>query len=287
MIRYPKALDDLELKIEAKYPGWLKRAKDRTEKFEIAGCYDEKSSIWSEIKPLYMSLQKCKCIYCEMEGECSAIQWELEHFRPKSNVRKWPPAKSDFNYDFDLGGDSKGYHLLAYHPQNYSISCKTCNTPYKSDYFPVAAPRIEGKPHPTDYLIEQALLVYPLGMIDEDPEDLILFNGVQAEPAYTREEDLKRWRRGRVMIDFFGLNRDGLQYLRAKYLLRTILPHYNSRLKSPNDPDIEENHTFLRSEKAPFSSCTKCFFDTCEIDGSHAQDVREECEKIIKRIEAG
>lgn len=31
-----------------------------------------------------------------------------------------------------------GYRSLAYHPQNYAVACKTCNTVVKKSYFPIA-----------------------------------------------------------------------------------------------------------------------------------------------------
>ena len=53
MIRYMVTEQDLRDAIEAAKPGWLDRAKSRTEQFVVAGRYDESSGIWSEIKQIY------------------------------------------------------------------------------------------------------------------------------------------------------------------------------------------------------------------------------------------
>ena len=50
MIRYPATLEELRARIEQDVPGWGARAKRRTEKFRCTKKYDEKSSIWSEVK---------------------------------------------------------------------------------------------------------------------------------------------------------------------------------------------------------------------------------------------
>jgi hypothetical protein len=54
MIRYMVTEQDLRDAIEAAKPGWLDRAKSRTEQFVVAGRYDESSGIWSEIKQIYI-----------------------------------------------------------------------------------------------------------------------------------------------------------------------------------------------------------------------------------------
>ena len=47
MIRYYIAPDALDALVEERAPGWLERAKTRTERFREKGRYEEKSSIWS------------------------------------------------------------------------------------------------------------------------------------------------------------------------------------------------------------------------------------------------
>src|SRR5262249_22791986 len=150
-----------------------------------------------------------------------------------------------------------GYFLLAYHPHNYAAACKTCNSPFKNDYFPIAGHRMEGKYDPVEYLAEDPFLVYPLGTMDEDPEDLIAFDGVISIPRYTSEQDTRKWKRGQVIIDFFGLNRDGLQESRAWWLLNAVWPNY---LLSQEGKEIGQKRIVsVSSLKAPFTNCSRCF----------------------------
>jgi hypothetical protein len=109
---------------------------------------------------------------------------------------------------------------LAYHHLNYASSCKTCNSRLKSNFFPIAGKHdFKGVDPVTLRKSERPYLVYPLGDFDDDPEDMISFQGYLAvphpKPATPHHRD-----RGRVMIAFFRLNeeRDDILLLRAKQL---------------------------------------------------------------------
>ncbi len=144
MIRYPIAKDpdptperDLEVLcqlIEAEVPGWLKRAKRRTSKLQKLKRYDEKTAIWSEVKAVFAQLQHDKCAYCERKlrgaSDDGKVEQDVEHFRPKSEVTTWSPKDTSGQSDRQETG--VGYFLLAYAPQNYLISCKTCNSTLKA-----------------------------------------------------------------------------------------------------------------------------------------------------------
>ena len=86
------------------------------------------------------------------------------------------------------------------------------------------------------------------------------------------------------MIDFFGLNRDGLEYNRATWLLRTAWP--NIQLMRANDADAALNVNWLCSERAPFTSCTKCFVDACLADPTAPNRMLPVLQYIIRRMEA-
>ncbi len=110
----------------------------------------EKKGIWSEVKPVYMSLQRDKCAYCERKLASAdfggTIEHDLEHFRPKSSARPWPTTaisrERGLVYTFPTGKHhASGYYWLAYHPLNYCVACKKCNTPLKLDFFPIAVNR--------------------------------------------------------------------------------------------------------------------------------------------------
>ena len=175
MIRYPQALDDIEVAIGE---DWLTRAAARSALFAAAGKYFEElisdagvktplKPFWSEVKDHYIKRQHGKCVYCETAlewGEYAGVQWDLEHFRPKSAVRAWPGRSSKLRSkysEFPLGAAFNGYHQLAYSPHNYAASCKTCNSSLKRDYFPIASQRTQGGRLPSGYLTERPYLVYP------------------------------------------------------------------------------------------------------------------------------
>jgi len=302
MIRYASALDQLEAAVEAEAPGWAARAETRTsilrdlkayaeEYVDAAGEKKKLSAFWGEVKQVYMRRQYKKCVYCEtkLEGaRFATVQWDLEHFRPKGNVRRWPPKKSAESYGFEPGEDwPDGYYLLAYHLRNYAAACKTCNSPFKSDYFPVTAARVGSMPHPEDYQAEEPLLLYPLGASDADPETLITFFGAEARPRSPEPgepgHNPSQWRRGRVLINFFGLNRDGLVYNRAWWLLNAVWPNF--KLAELGDADGVKNVERARSERAPFTACSRRFLELCEEDRPEAAGLIPVLEEIISRMD--
>ena len=88
MIRYAVTLEELRERVEQDVPGWSARAKERTEKFRCKKKYEEKSSIWSEVKPVFMELQGGgKCCFCERKFESGALgryELDVEHFRRRA-----------------------------------------------------------------------------------------------------------------------------------------------------------------------------------------------------------
>ena len=108
MIRHTITEQEIRASIEVAVPGWLDRAQKRTEAFIKARKYEEASSIWSEVKPVYMKIQHDKCIYCERQlaspDHGGAIEHDLEHFRPKNEVVEWPTAeiRQSRSIDFHL-----------------------------------------------------------------------------------------------------------------------------------------------------------------------------------------
>jgi len=62
-----------------------------------------------------------------------------------------------------MAGRDTGYYLLPYNLENYSSSCKTCNTRYKLDRFPIAGRYSMKGTDPRSLLTESPLLIYPVG----------------------------------------------------------------------------------------------------------------------------
>src|SRR5687768_11362929 len=96
MIRIPVTSPELTRLIEQEVPGWLERAARRTRQARQRKRFTGEG-IWSEVKGVYMALQRHKCAYCERPMAQSAhanIEYDVEHFRPKSRVTPWPDPKT-------------------------------------------------------------------------------------------------------------------------------------------------------------------------------------------------
>jgi hypothetical protein len=103
MIRYDITRNELFKQIEVESPGWLAEARQKTARFKSAKKYNEKAGSWSAVKQVYIALQCGKCAYCERaleDGALGKIEWDVEHFRPKSRVQVWPTAKSSLSAIF-------------------------------------------------------------------------------------------------------------------------------------------------------------------------------------------
>src|SRR5579871_9827 len=98
MIRYSVSYRDLLRRIQQEVPNnWLHRARQRTHQFRQYGGYFEDETdakpFWSELKHLYLDLQKSKCIFCERsfdDVEYGTIEMDIEHYRPRRIVHSWP-----------------------------------------------------------------------------------------------------------------------------------------------------------------------------------------------------
>jgi len=222
MIRYNVDAASLRADIAAIDPQWAAKAAKRTAGFVKAGAYAEKSSLWSTVKPVHMRAQMYKCVFCERQFEnerYGKIEFDVEHFRPKSSVTTWPSvtAHPKLAYPYATGAASPaGYYWLAYDVENYAASCKACNSALKSNYFPIAGTRGAPVDDFSALAAEKPFLCYPLGNLDEDPEELVTFVATIATPAAASGH---RRRRGEIIIDFFDPNgREQLHHQRAQMI---------------------------------------------------------------------
>jgi hypothetical protein len=240
--------------VNAIKPKWIGKADKLTAAFVAAKKYEESSPMWSEVKPAFMALQNNKCIFCERQFESELygkIEFDLEHFRPKSSVLGWPVAgRHSYTYKFPTGGDNPaGYYWLPYALSNYAASCKVCNSNLKSNFFPVAGPRIT---EPGDLAGEKALLCYPLGDADVDPEELVTFIATTAVP---KAKTGPKRRRGQIIIDFFDLNkREQLHRERANMII--ILG--NALFNVANGLGDETDEQLIASLVEPIYPHTNC-----------------------------
>ena len=286
MIRYPVTEKELERMIDEAAPGWRRKARSRTSRFGTAGRYDESAGCWSEVKGVYMKIQHCKCAYCErkLEGEdVGKIEHDVEHFRPKNGVRKWPPAGGS-SYGFPTGDDfDEGYYLLAYHPLNYAVACKPCNTPLKSNYFPIAGRRGSRRGHPNELVDEKCYLIYPIGTIDASPEELVTFDGIIPVPRLKKGH---RARRARVTIDLFQLHlRENLLEQRAE----RIMGLYIAMKLLEQDGIADDLREFTRdsiatllSSSRPHCNCLRAYHELYGKDPARAEMIAGEARNYLK-----
>ncbi len=265
MIRYPITPQDLLAKIHALNAGWMAKAHTRTQEYIKAKSYTGGSEFWGDIKDVYIDLQHEKCAYCEtrLQGKVLASKvHEVEHFRPKSSVSAWPNRKKknwkDFPTGVVTGGDSaKGYYALAYNPFNYAIACTRCNSTLKATYFPVRGTRRVALEDPSA-AAEDALLVYPISNIDDDPATLIRFDGVLAVPVQTSGPLHER---ALTTIWFFDLNHEDLTSRRAGEIVRLWTSLENLRLadSAAGRKIAQTSVSKLLSQAAEFSACLLAF----------------------------
>lgn len=262
----------LEQLINAHKAGWLNKARTKTDKFRSDKEYTEKSGSWSDIKEVYMELQANKCAYCEQKLEAVNIVHDVEHYRPKKNVRLWLNDKRKNEYGFTFpDAESKGYHLLAYNIFNYVTSCKQCNSSLKSDCFPIAGTRVTDS---EDFEVinrsEKPFLPYPLGNLDDDaPEDLISFNGPLPiiNPKIT---DGHKKLRARVTIKVFDLDfREPLIKQRCEVIKQVYDTFVDIKKGNETEPDIIMKKRFLEyliDNCSEHANCAQSFLKLCKND---------------------
>lgn len=294
MIAYRISRPELEALIEAESPGWLQRATARTNTFRQLGHYAEASSIWSEVKGVYMRMQgQSKCAYCERKLESvefGKVEQDVEHFRPKGSVREWKIPKELESQDIKATaapGPGRGYFLLPYHPFNYSAACKPCNTALKKDHFPIAGNYDLTGDDPAALANEKPYLICPIGNFDDDPEDLIRFHGVSPQPTATTGHDRKR---ALVTIEFFKLD-DGTKrknLLRERAFVIVAMYPFLERLDSQaSDVDKADARGIvdgLLSPSAPHTNCARSFKSLFVRDRAEAKAVFDAAARLVASI---
>lgn len=262
MIRYSISLAELNTRIQAENASWLTRAHERTERFRGLGKYEEESSIWSDIKPVYLELQQQKCGYCErkLEAQDRGLgEHDIEHFRPKGKVTSWRPTTDGIDRPTNTTGLSGGYYLLAYNPYNYATACGPCNSVLKSDRFPIwGAYELTGE-DPVLLARERPLLIFPLGEFDLDPEEAMEFNGVS--PTARTTEPVGR-QRALATIEFFELDdvehRKNLVVERARTII-TLYPFLENIRNGITEAQSRRVVEAWTAASAPHTNCARSY----------------------------
>lgn len=288
MIRYDFELDQLEALVDEHKPGWRARAKERTDELRRIGAYEENSSIWGEIKAVYMQIQGAKCSFCErkFEGDFSQYELDLEHFRPKRIVRKWPcPSELATGHapaTAPPAGNS-GYYLLSYHLLNYAAVCKPCNSGLKQNYFPISGEYNFVGTEPNDMHAEQPWLLYPIGSADVDPEDAVSFHGML---PHCKSDDPNLQLRGLATIAFFQLDdviaRKNLMRERAQVIF--ILHCLLQRANEEENPQMAEEVGNMIASSAAHANCARSFKRLFDLDHVEAAKVAEKARRFIGSI---
>jgi len=284
MIRH--ALDPTALRadVERADRTWFTKAARRTKALVKLGRFEEKTSIWSSAKPAYMLLQSNKCAFCERPftgPRESRIEMDLEHFRPKSAVAAWTPPPGRTPYPPALGGPSPiGYYWLAYATDNYAAACKICNSDYKGACFPIAGPRCDDPADPAKLADEKPFLVYPIGIADDDPEDIVTFTGTVARPVAA---DGDRHARAALIIDFFGLNtRDQLHVQRAEVIERfggALIAVAGGTAASADRTYVDQ----IGNPLIPHAACLRAFKRLWDRDEAGARRLFEACRSMLAK----
>jgi len=287
MIRVPVTPDQLAELIQAHCPGWAVRAQARTDALVADDAVQDFPSLWSDVKYVYITIQKSKCVYCEKKLENQPIEHDVEHYRPKKKVVRWRIPRSIASLVTSIQqpprGSEPGYRLLAYHPLNYAASCKICNTILKKNYFPIAGTRIVTSRDPASLTVERPLLPYPIGDLDEDPESLIEFYGLtpRARDGGFRHE------RALVAIAIFQLNnsrkRSGLFEDRARQIvtLHLALVTQSRGSSARVVRDAVRLVRYFTSDVAPHANCLRSYHRLYRADRPAAERIYRRAVKLL------
>ncbi len=158
-----------------------------------------------------------KCAYCETD--VSRMDWNVEHFRPKSRVAERK--------------DHPGYYWLTYEWTNLYPACTFCNQRRKDkprwgdlkyagaagkmDQFPLENEETRAMSHQADVNQELTLLVDPC---NDSPEEYLSYDGLGRIIAL--DNALKKKSRGQATINVFNLWPRRLRSRRKKRIDRTI-----------------------------------------------------------------
>jgi len=262
VIRVVCTKEGLEQQIQEYKPGWRK---------------------WSDIKPVFLDLQHHKCGFCESfiggqyspeEDRRDLYEQDVEHFRPKAQVKQWEAPEAWGQGPELQVGRPHGYPWLSHDPENYLASCKTCNSGRKRTYFPVRTPLqdYDDEPSVTSLKGEQPYLLFPLGEVEDiDPQEYIEFLGDQPVPHHQWEEGTQEYWRAAVTIEVLGLRRADLSLPRKRAIVRLARERCTLPLASPNGwrPILEAQG----DAHHPFSSCVRSYLRLCEENPELAQEL--------------
>jgi hypothetical protein len=296
MIRYTIPAAELRKRVDARSGTWRDRAKGLTSKAVVAGKVLEGDAIWSEVKPIFLDIQGNKCVYCErlLPGEeLGLVEHDVEHYRPKNRITEWP-AKKDLKalglaaYPFPTGGPAaQGYISLAFDLSNYGAACKTCNSSLKADRFPIAGNRAAPPFTPAKLKAEDPFLLLPLAPGEDDPEQLIGFNGIIPFPL-NADNTSRAHRRAKVTIDFFRLAslqresellEDRLRSLNEFAMTRRFRQSQSGAAAAVLDQAMKA----MSASTRPHANCVRSYVRLCHSQPAAADQMADLFLKLIEK----
>jgi hypothetical protein len=224
-----------------------------------------------------------KCAFCERKlesQEFGAGEQAVEHFRPKGRVMPWRATEAVRKRSIPIATVKKGqngYYWLAYHPFNYSAACHPCNSSLKGDRFPISG-TYAATGDPRSLQAEEPLLIYPLGDFDDDPEDLIEFNGASPVPKH---KSGRKFHRAFVTIEFFRLDdsvgRGNLFKERARIIcaLQGALDVLAGQPTASRKARAEAILDRLIMSNSPHSNCARSFLRLAKSDPNAAASLAD------------
>jgi hypothetical protein len=291
VIGYKVSETTLSRLIDREDATWATRAKERTDIFKRNGRYQEKSSIWSEIKPVYMRLQGAsKCAFCERKLESEEYgkgEQAIEHFRPKGKVVTWRPPASLETQGIAFGAvplKNNGYYRLAYDLFNYTAACGPCNSSLKRNYFPIAGEYELQTDSRGRLRAERPYLIYPIGTTDDSPESLIEFRGASPCPVAPNGHARSR---ALVTIEFFRLDHPQKRKNLFRERAMILLTLYGQLEKIRTAPPGQERNTarqLIRSFTSPKSPHTNCARSFKKLYGANRHEAQVLSEKAAQFV---
>lgn len=204
--------------VDIQYPdGWLD--KDRAADEAIEACVDavarrrllrgRLADVWKTLRDNLAEISHNKCWYCET----LIVRDDLvvDHYRPKGSV-------------FEEGRGSEGYWWLAFHANNFRLSCKYCNELRddrvggtrggKATHFPLLEGSIRATAENRDLSEEYPIILDPI--VRADVDHLMFLADAKAYPKYAIDVDSIAFERAERTIAILHLNHGRLRKSRGQ-----------------------------------------------------------------------
>lgn len=144
---------------------------------------------------------------------------------------------------------------------------------------------MSGQDDPVHLRPERPLLIYSIGQIDTDPEDLLGFQGVFPVPK-NADPNTHEHQRARVTIDFFDLQeREELRRERAEVILTLYLA-----LGLENAPNVRRRRlarTAIQQNTAggfQHTNCARCFVALYRQDPRRAGTLATLATRLLRKL---